>query len=61
MSAAQDSIITKYSARKTLVSAAQAAGRPWEKCIKLGHWAGTALDSIFLLTQEDLRRKKILE
>ena len=61
MSAAQASIITKDSARKTLVSAAQAAGCPWEQCIELGHWAGTALDSSFLLPQEDLRRKKALE
>lgn len=61
MSAAQASIITKHSARKTLVSAAQAAGCPWEQCIELGHWAGTALDSSFLLPQEDLRRKKALE
>jgi hypothetical protein len=29
--------------------------------IELGHWAGTALDSSFLLPQEDLRRKKSLE
>ena len=61
MSATQASTITKHSARKTLVSAAQAAGCPWEQCIELGHWAGTALDSSFLLPQEDLRRKKALE
>jgi hypothetical protein len=41
MSAAQASIITKHSARKTIVSAAQAPGCPWEQCIELGHWAGT--------------------
>jgi hypothetical protein len=28
--------------------------------IELGHWTGTALDSSFLLTQEDLCRKKVL-
>ena len=32
-----------------------------EQCIELGHWAGTALDSSFLLPQEDMRRKKDLE
>ena len=61
MSATQAATITKHSARKTLVSAAQAAGCPWEQCIELGPWAGTALDSSFLLPQEDLRRKKVLE
>ena len=47
--------------RKTLVSAAQTAGCPWEQCIELGHWGCTALDSSFLLPQEDMRRKKALE
>ena len=61
MSATQASTITKHSARKTLVSAAQAAGCPWEQCIELGHWSGTALDSSFLLPQEDIRGKKALE
>ena len=61
MSATQAASITKHSARKTLVSAAQAAGCPWEQCIELGLWAGTALDSSFLLPQEDMRRKKALE
>jgi len=54
MSAAQDSI-------KTLVSAAHATGCPWEQCIELGHWEGTALDSSFLVPQEDMRRQKALE
>ncbi len=57
MSAAQASIITKHSARKTLVSAAHADGCPWEQCIELGHWSGTALDS-FLVPQEDMHRRK---
>ena len=61
MTAAQASVFTKHSARKTLVSAAQGAGCPWEQCIELGHWAGSALYSSFLLPQEDLRRKKALE
>ena len=61
MTADQASVFTKHSARKTLVSAAQVAGCPWEQCIELGHWAGSALDSSFLLPQEDLRRKKALE
>lgn len=51
----------KHSARKTLVSAAQAAGGPWEQCIELSLWAGSVLDDSFLLPQEDLRRKKALE
>ena len=61
MTAAEAAAFTKHSARKTLVSAAQAAGCPWEQCIELGHWAGSALDTSFLLPQEDLRRKKALE
>ena len=61
MSVTQASTITKHSARKTLVSAAQAAGCPWEQCIELGHWAETALDSSFLFPQEDMCRKKALE
>ena len=40
---------------------AQVASCPWEQCIELGYWAGSALDSSFLLPQEDLRRKKALE
>jgi hypothetical protein len=61
MSATQASTITKHSVHKTLVSAVQAAGCPWEQCIELGHWAGTALDSSFLLPQEDMCGKKALE
>ena len=52
---------TKHSARKLLVSAAQAAGVPWEMCIELGHWQGTTLDGSFLLPGEDARRKRALE
>jgi hypothetical protein len=61
MSTTEVSTTTKHSAHKTLVSAAQAVGCPWEQCIELGHWAGTVLDSRFLLPQEDMRRKKALE
>jgi len=57
MSSTQSATITKH----TLVSTAQPAGCPWEQCIELGHWAGTALDSSFLLPQEHMRRKKALE
>jgi hypothetical protein len=49
---------TKHSARKLLVSAAQAAGVPWEMCIELGHWQGTTIDGSFLLPGEDARRKR---
>ena len=52
---------TKQSARKMLVSAAQAGGVPWECCIELGHWSKTSLDSSFLLPAEDVRRKRALE
>ena len=51
---------TKHSARKTLVSVAQAGGCPWEQCIELGHWKGTSLDNKCLLPSEDVRRKKVL-
>jgi hypothetical protein len=61
MSATQESTITDYTAHKTLVSATQAAGCPWEQCIELGHWAWTVLDSSLLIPQEDMRRKKALE
>ena len=53
--------ITKHSARKLLVSVAQAAGCSWEICIELGHWSGTSVDRSFLLPHEDLRRKHALK
>ena len=52
---------TKQSARKTLVSAAQAAGCPWTHCVELGHWKGSDLGTEFYAPAEDLRRKKALE
>jgi hypothetical protein len=58
MSATQVSTTTKHSAHKTLVSAAQAVGCPWEQCIELGHWAGTVLDSSFLLPRRTCVVKK---
>ena len=61
MPAALARLYTKHSARKLLVSAAQAGGVPWEMCIELGHWQGTTLDGSFLLPAEDARRKRALE
>ena len=52
---------TKHSARKLMVSVAQAAGVPWEQCIELGQWAAASLDKSFLLPAEDTRRKRALE
>ena len=52
---------TKQSARKTLVSAAQAAGCPWAHCIELGHWKGSDLGTAFYAPAEYLKRKKALE
>ena len=49
---------TKQSARKTLVSAAQAAGCPWAHCIELGHWKGSDLGTEFYAPAEYLKRKK---
>jgi len=43
-------LYSQQSARKTLVSAAQAAGCPWEQCVELGHWGPRSLDSSFLLS-----------
>jgi len=53
--------LTKHSARKTMVSVAQAAGCPWKHFLELGHWSGCSLDSTFLLPVETLRRKWALE
>jgi len=61
MSAVTAANFTKHSARKTMVSVAQAAGCPWEQCLELGHWSGCSLDSTFLLPVETLRRKRALE
>ena len=52
---------TKHSARKLMVSVAQASGVPWEQCIELGQWAAASLDNSFLLPAEDVRRKRALE
>ena len=61
MSLAMTLAYTKHSARKTMVSAAQAAGSPWEICIELGHWNGASLDQSFFLPSETVRWKKALE
>lgn len=53
-------LYTQQSARKTLVSAAQAAGCPWDQCIELGHWSARSLDSSFLMC-EQARHKRALE
>jgi hypothetical protein len=60
MSPAMTLQYTKHSARKMLVSTAQAGGCPWEQCIELGHWKGTSLDNNCLLPTEIVRRKKAL-
>lgn len=52
---------TKQSARKTLVSAAQAAGCPWTHCVELGHRKGSDLGTDFYAPAEDLKRKKALD
>jgi len=61
MSAVTAGSFTKHSARKTMVSVAQAAGCPWEQCLELGHWSSCSLDSTFLLPLETLHRKRALE
>ena len=61
MPAALAKTFTKHSARKTMVSLAQAAGCPWETMFELGHWNGATLGAAFVLPAEDLRRKKVLE
>jgi len=61
MPAALAKTFTKHSARKTMVSLAQAAGCPWETMIELGHWKGATMGGAFVLPAEDLRRKKALE
>ena len=53
-------LYTQQSARKTLVSAAQAAGCPWEQCVELGHWGPRSLDSSFLLS-DAARHKHALQ
>ena len=60
MSPAMAASFTKHSARKTMVSVAQAAGCLWEQCLELGHWADSSLDTSFLLPVESIRRKKAL-
>ena len=60
MSPVMTASFTKHSARKTMVSVAQAAGCPWEQCLELGHWADCSLDSAFLLPDEVIRRKRAL-
>ena len=61
MSAVTAANFTRHSARKTMISVAQAAVCPWEQCLELGHWSGCSLDSTFLLPVETLRRKRALE
>lgn len=60
MPSATAKLYTQQSARKTLVSAAQAAGCPWDQCIELGHWSARSLDSSFLMC-EQARHKRALE
>ena len=61
MTSWEAAVFTKHSARKLMVSVAQAAGVPWEQCIELGQWAAASLDKSFLLPSEDVRRKRALE
>ena len=60
MSAEEADLYTKHSARKTIVSLAQAGGCPWETQVELGHWGHSSLDRTLLLPAEDLRRKHSL-
>lgn len=61
MSVLEASRFTKHSARKLMVSVAQAGGCPWEQSVELGHWGPTSLDKSFVLPAEDARRKRALE
>ena len=61
MSVTEARRFTKHSARKMMVSVAQAGCCPWEQSVELGHWGSTSLDKSFVLPAEDARRKRSLE